>query len=215
MMQESFPTLTCLEIYPMDGEPLLVLQDSFLGGSALYLRLLHLYSIHFPTLQNLLLSARNLVNLELLTIPVSMYISPKVMSTLLPSFPRLKVFYLRFQPLLMDPCLVIQHPPPTHVDLPSLICFWFSGPNEYLDQLVAQINTPLLYKFEMVFHNQGDLDISQVTEFINCMEKFKMLNRAEVFFSKQIASLILSSQKETPVVNFPILTVCSRYDLSE
>jgi len=65
MMQESFPTLTCLEIYLMDSEPLLVLQDSFLGGSASYLRLLHLYSIHFPTLQNLLLSARNLVNLEL------------------------------------------------------------------------------------------------------------------------------------------------------
>ena len=180
-MQESFPALTCLEIDPMDGKPPLVLQDSFLGGSAPCLRSLRLHGARFPALQKLLLSASNLVNLELLTIPVSAYISPEAISTLLPSFPRLEVFYLGFRRLSMDPRPAIQHPPPTRVDLPSLTRFWFSGPNEYLDQLAARIKTPLLCEFEMVFHNRGDLDVSQVTEFIDRVEKFKTLDRAEVF----------------------------------
>jgi hypothetical protein len=214
-MQEPFPELTCLEIEPMDCEPPLVLQDSFLGGSAPCLRSSRLYSVRFPALQKLLLSASNLVNFELLTIPVSAYISPEAISTLLPSFPRLEVFYLGFQPLSMDPRPAIQHPPPTRVDLPSLTRFWFSGPNEYLDQLAARIKTPLLYEFEMVFHNRGDLDVSQVTEFIDRVEKFKTLDRAEVFFSKKMASLILSLQKETPAVNCPILAMRSGYDPSE
>jgi hypothetical protein len=110
-MQESFPALTCLDIELMDGEPPLVLQDLFLGGSAPCLRSLHFHGIRFPALQKLLLSANNLVNLKLLTIPVSAYISPEAMSTLLPSFPRLEVFYLGFQHPAMDPPPVIQHPP--------------------------------------------------------------------------------------------------------
>jgi hypothetical protein len=121
----------------VDGEPPLVLQDSFLGGSAPCLRSLRFHGTHFPTLQKLLLSASNLVNLELLTILVSTYISPEAISTLLPSFPRLKGFYLGFQHPAMDPCPAIQHPPPTCIDLPSLTRLWFSGHNEYLDQFVA------------------------------------------------------------------------------
>jgi hypothetical protein len=169
----------------------------------------------FPPSQKLLLSASNLVNFELLTIPVSAYISPEAISTLLPSFPRLEVFYLGFQPPAMDPRPAIQHPPPTRVDLPSLTRFWFAGPNKYLDQLVARINAPLLYKFEMVFHNQGGLDVSQITEFIGRVEKFKILDQAEVFLSNEMVNLMLSSQKETSAVNCPILSVRSGYDPSE
>ena len=55
-MQEPFSALTCLEIEPMDGEPPLVLQDSFLGGSAPCLRSLHFHGTRFPALQKLLQS---------------------------------------------------------------------------------------------------------------------------------------------------------------
>jgi hypothetical protein len=213
-MQESFPALTCLEIEPIDGEPPLVLQDSFLGGSTPCLRSLRSYSVRFPALQKLLLSASNLVNLELLTIPVSAYISPEAMSTLLPSFPRLEVFYLGFQHPAMYPRPAIQHPSPTRV-LHSLTRLWFSGHNEYLDQLVARINAPLLNKFDMMFHNQGGLDVSQLPEFIDRVEKFKMLDRAEVFLCNSMVNLMLSSQKETSAVNCLILAVRSGYDPSE
>jgi hypothetical protein len=84
-----------------------------------------------------------------------------------------------------------------------------------LDQLVARINAPLLYEFEMVFLNQGGLDVSQLIEFIGRLEKFKTLDRAEIFLSNQIVNLMLSSQKETPAVNCPILAVRSEYDPSE
>ena len=194
-MQKPFPALTCLEIEPMDSEPPLVLQDSFLGGSAPCLRSLRLHGARFPALQKLLLSASNLVNFELLTIPVSAYISPEAISTLLPSFPRLEVFYLGFQHPAMDPRPAIQHPPPTRVDLPSLTRLWFSGHNEYLDQLVAQINAPLLNKFDMMFHNQGGLDVSRLPQFHRSRGKVQNTRSSRGIFCNYMVNLCFLRKK--------------------
>ena len=65
-MQESFPALTRLQIKSPPGcdLDLLVLPDSFLGGSAPHLRFLCLACVSFPALPNLLLSASNLACLD-------------------------------------------------------------------------------------------------------------------------------------------------------
>jgi hypothetical protein len=67
----------------------------------------------------------------------------------------------------------------------------------------------------MGFLNQGGQDVSQLTKFIGRVEKFKTLDRAEVFLSNQMIKLMLSSQKETSADNCPILAVRSGYDPSE
>jgi len=74
-MEELFPALENLLLFSMG----LVLPDSFLGGSAPRLRTLYLDGVLLRTLPQLLLSAHDLVNLDLSNIPYSEYISPSVL----------------------------------------------------------------------------------------------------------------------------------------
>jgi len=43
-----------------------------------------------------------------------------------------------------------------------------------------------------MFHNQAGLNISQLPEFIDRMEKFKTLNQTEVFLCNYMVNLMLS-----------------------
>ena len=76
VMQKPFPVLKRLHLYYDDQNPP-VLPSTFLGGSAPRLESLQLRGIPFPALPRLLLSARNLVKLELYGVPYTGYISPK------------------------------------------------------------------------------------------------------------------------------------------
>ena len=104
-MQQPFPELTHLQLERQSfGEPMAVLPDSFLGGSAPRLRELRFHDIPFPGLPNLLLSATHLTDLRLEDISYSGYISPGVMATSLSTLTSLRVLRLGFQsfPTLPD-----------------------------------------------------------------------------------------------------------------
>ena len=198
MTQESFPALTHLELESKDyGESALVLQDTFLGGSAPRLRSLRLRNIRFPSIHELLLSANDLVELHLLGIPPSGYISPEAMVNCLSSLTRLEHFRLGFQ----SPASYPHHPswPPhlSRVDLPSLARLWFTGNSLYLEDFAARINTPLLYILKMVFLNHISFHIIQLTEFIDRIDRFKVLDRAEILFYDKLIHVTLSSRKES------------------
>ena len=83
-MQKPFPVLTSLWLESRE-ETVPIIPDSFLGGTAPlpFLRVFRLNRIPFPFpgLRKLLLSATNLVRLELYRVPHSGYISPEVMFT--------------------------------------------------------------------------------------------------------------------------------------
>jgi len=196
MTQESFPALTHLELESKDyGESALVLQDTFLGGSAPRLRLLRLHNIRFPSIHKLLLSASDVVDLHLLMIPHSGYISPEAMVNCLSSLTRLEDFRLGFQAPGSSPPRPTRPPPLTRVDLPSLARLWFSGNSLYLEDFAAWINAPSLYILEMVFLNCIYFDVLQLTEFIDRVDRFKVLDQAEVFFYDKLVRVTLSSQK--------------------
>jgi hypothetical protein len=93
-VQEPFPELTELRLWPDDDETMSVIPDSFLGGSAPRLRLLWLKHIPFPGLPKLLLSATYLVELYLEYIPHSGYISPEEIVTALSTLTSLKSLLL-------------------------------------------------------------------------------------------------------------------------
>ena len=79
-MQQLFPALTNLVIWLSDWEEMPpVVPESFLGGSAPRLQYLDLRRIPFPGLPNLLLSAADLVSLNIWKIPHSGYYSPEGM----------------------------------------------------------------------------------------------------------------------------------------
>jgi hypothetical protein len=211
-MQFPFPVLTSLLLESSDGmAPLL--SDSFLGGSAPRLRRLELYGIPFPTLPNLLLSATDLVQLTLWRIPHSGYISPETMAACLSALTRLKRLTLTFRsPQSRPDHDKASQPPPSlaHIVLPSLTYLRFRGVTEYLEDLVAQIDAPLLEYADITFFNQLVFDISHLPKFLCRAEKHEVLDQAEmVLYANNIGVTLFSKSSN---VELKLDISCTKLD---
>ena len=192
-MQKPFPELTRLDLQ-LSGETAPVISAnsaSFLGGSAPRLQTLILSGIPFPGLPKLLLSATQLVDLDLGRIPDFGYISPMEMVTCLSVLTKLERLLIGFE----SPCrpdIQSRHLPLSkRILLPVLTELWFKGVGEYLEDLVAQINTPLLENLWITFFNQLIFDTPQLTQFIGRTPKFKAHDEARVVFSDLDVSVTL------------------------
>ena len=73
-------------------------------------------------------------------------------------------------------------PPLTRTVLPALTRFVFEGVSEYLDDLIARIDAPLLDKFHITFFHQLIFDTPQLNQFINRTPKLKTHDEAHVLF---------------------------------
>jgi hypothetical protein len=143
-MKGQFPALIHLELgfdhYRSSGLRTPTLPDGFLGGSAPSLQSLKLDFIRFPALSKFLLSATHLVDLTLVNIPHSGFISPEAIVTCLSSLTCLERLSLEFESSLPRPDLVLRRSPtPTCTVLPALTRFRFKGVGKYLEDLVAWI----------------------------------------------------------------------------
>ena len=212
-MQVPFPELTYLYLHSYGETP--VIPNSFLGGSAPCLRYLYLSSIPFPGLPKLLLSATQLVDLLLLDIPHSGYISPKEMVASLTVLPCLEYLSLEFQSPQSRPDWESQSlPPPKRSILPALSYFRFKGVTEYLEQLVACINTPQLDRMDITFFNQIDFDFPRLAQFINITPTLWETDEAHVIFYDKLASVGLrcpTSKNRIPS-SFEIRISCKEPD---
>jgi len=179
-MQKPFPELTHLQVaaYPY-AEP--VLPDSFLGGSAPRLQNLLLERIPFPSLPKLLLSSNGLVKLSLFGIPDSGYFSPDAMATAMTVMTRLESFDLSFRSprARPDPTSRLLHPP-TRFVLPALTRLMFNGVYQYLEDLLARIDAPLIYYLDIRFFMDLDFDVPQLYRLIDHAEVFNALDQADV-----------------------------------
>ena len=183
-MQQPFPTLTCLWLQPqLQGETAPVVHASFLGGSAPRLHALRLYNISFLGLPKLLLSATHLVDLDFGRIPHSGYISPEAIVTGLSMLTRLERLVIGFDSPRSCPDRKSRRSPPIRTLLPVLVKLLFKGVSEYLEDLVARINAPLLDNLVITFFHQLIFDTPQLAQFINRTPKFTAYDEARVFFS--------------------------------
>ncbi len=192
-MQQPYPALADLKIrwWHNDGAAPIV-PESFLGGSAPRLRHLSLDYIPFPGLPKLLLSATHLVVLHLWKIPNLGYITPEAIVTGLSTSPRLEVLRLVFEYPLSRPKRESRRPPPlTRSVLPALTIFRFQGSSEYLEDLVARIDTPLLDGLEIAFFHQLIFDTPQLTQFISRTPNLKTHGEACVVFFQDYVGVIL------------------------
>ena len=186
-MQKSFPALVNLDLQHIDASALV--PASFLRGSAPQLEFLTLHGITFPGLPKLLLSATNLVRLQLHTIPQAGYISPQTMVRCLSVLTRLEYLFIGFKSHRSRPDRR-RPPPPTRTFLPVLTEFDFSGVSEYLEDLVAQIDAPLLKNLGITFFHQLIFDTPQLTQFISRTPKLKPSDdKVEVEFSSSDVSV--------------------------
>jgi len=99
--------------------------------------------------------------------------------------PRLKDLYLGFRRGTPNPGRISQ-PPITRTVLPSLSAFVFDGLFEYLEDFVAQIDTPWLKCFQIEYLNNFedvedvDFEIPQLSKFIDRSEKLSQFSCAEL-----------------------------------
>ena len=122
VMQVPFPELTDLRLSALSkGDTSPFIPDTFLGGSALRLRILSLDNIFFPKLPKLLLSATQLVEVFLnlgCFSPESIVASLSVLSSLESLKLNLRWFFSPPIPSI---------PPPKRSILPALVKFHFKG----------------------------------------------------------------------------------------
>jgi hypothetical protein len=182
-MQEPFPALTSLQLWSKDDDEAPVISDSFLGGSAPRLQYLDLNCLPYLGLPKLLMSSTHLVTLHLLDIPHSGYISPTAMLTALSALTNLETFDLRFQSPRSRPDRESRRPSPrTRSVLPTLKYFKFRGISEYLEDLVARIDAPILDCLHITFFHQLIFDTPQLTQFISRTPHFRPQDEARVTF---------------------------------
>ncbi|KAI0246847.1 CHAT domain-containing protein [Lactifluus subvellereus] len=189
--QEPFPALEQLELVTQT-ETGLTLPSNCFGGAAPLLRVLRTAKIGFPALPQLLLSAENLVSLQLEAIPSAGYISPEDLIISLPIMIRLTMFHLHFLSPTSRPISGEHQPPQRRAVLPALKYFAFHGVSEYLECLVSGIDTPLLKYIFITFFNQAIIDIPKLSHFVYRTETQSSSDEARVYYSGNDISIILT-----------------------
>jgi len=145
----------------------------------------------------LLLSANGLVTLTLLDIPDSGYISPDVMATALTVMTRLETLHLLFRSPRFRPGAASRPlPPPTRFVLPALAELVFGGVYEYLEDLLARIDAPLLDYLRVIFFMDLNFDVPQLHRLIGHAEVFKAFDHVEVLISSRSIQLRLCPKTE-------------------
>ncbi len=174
--QMPFPALTHLRLESKD-RPIPVLPDAFLGGCAPRLQKIYLDGIPFPAAPTLLLSARDLVDVDLRDITDAGYISPEAMAASLAVLPRLKYLTLGFRWGTSYPNRIRLPPITRRAVLPALTRFHFDGLREYLEDFVVQIDAPQLSRIGIGYLDE-DEDVNpqnpQLFKFIDRSEKLKL-----------------------------------------
>ena len=204
VMQESFVALTFLRLERNNYETSKVARgpDSFLGGSAPHLRNLTLDGIPIPSLglQKLLLSANDLVDLSLRNIPHPVYFSPQAIVACLSALTKLEYLELTFLSPRSRPVRENRRLPPlTRSLLPALTNMTFGGVNEYLEDIVAQVDAPLLDTLSITFFHQLAFETLQLAQFIGRAPKLEGHNDARVVFSEKtvrVAFLLPTGEEE-------------------
>jgi hypothetical protein len=185
-LEEPFPELTVLKLHSTEEatDPFFPYAGQYLGGTT-RLRSLSLTSTPIPDLPNLLLASTDLVDLRLKNIPISVFVSPDEMVTALSALTRLQVLHL-------GPELDETHPDwenrrlplPTPTVLPSLIELKYVGAIEYLEDLMARIDAPLLGRLDIVvsfyLNRVIVLNAPQILRFIGHVPKFQALGEAHI-----------------------------------
>ncbi|KAI0246674.1 hypothetical protein BJV78DRAFT_1286202 [Lactifluus subvellereus] len=96
---------------------------------------------------------------------------------------QLEVFTIGFQSPVSLPDRRSRCPPSLiRAVVPTLIRFEFEGVSQYLEDLVARIDAPILDRLGNVFFNQPVFDVLQTIQFVDCAERLSSSNLWLTFF---------------------------------
>lgn len=218
-LEKPFPELTDLDLSQRKFSYISRQLDpfKFLGGSS-HLRSLSLGAISIPQFPALLASSRDLNNLHLHDIQRYGDITPDAMATALSALTSLERLSLRFvscQSSAELDNLESRHSLPRSV-IPSLLSFDFEGVSEYLEALVARIDTPVLGRLGITIFSQPVFDTTQLLWLLSRIPKMHELDKARVkldnpevwidFSSSDSSALRLGMSYHEPEHHFPNLS---------
>jgi hypothetical protein len=184
-MNKLFPMLgdLFLSSTTMDSEEMSQVLPELL--QAPNLRHLSLHGIGLSKGLSLPSSTTALSTLSLTHIQESCYFPPGLLVTHLQVLPHLEALSIGFTTPIAFPSdegeLLSALIPP--VTLPTLKWFTFRGEDVYLDNLVAQINTPLLKQLNLTLLFDLDFTLVNLTDFIRRTERFECPD-ARLIFNK-------------------------------
>ena len=213
VMQEPFPAMTTLWLSSKDRS-VPIIPDVFLSSTAPHLQQIHLAGVSFPELPILLLSASDLVDLQLKDIPQGGYLSPEAMTTILAELSRLDTLYIWFKSPTSR--LQLKYWPSSARDvLPSLTTFNFRGSSTYLEHLLSRIDTPRLHSFKITYFNQLDFQLPQLSQFIRRTESLEIARSQHAQVRVRINNLYIELDYEEEGHSRSHLTLyvsCQRLD---
>jgi hypothetical protein len=186
-MSKLFPRLGDLSLFSTTIETNLVLPELLQAPN---LSRLSLHGIGLPKKFSLLSSTTALSTLSLTHILESCYFSPGHLVPHLQGLPHLEELSIGFAtpiPLPSNEGRLLPAPLPP-VTLPTLKRVTFKGVGIYLDNLVAQINTPVLEQLNLTLFFELAFTLMNLTEFLCRTEGFKWFV-AQVIFNKDGASI--------------------------
>ena len=196
-MQKAMPSLETLRLMVQHNAELL-LPDDFLGGSAPLLSVINLHGVAFPALPKLLLSAGNLVSLELESIPRSGYFSPEALIMGISAMTQLKALTIHFTfPISHFHASNLRTTLSGRTLLPALTNLKFCGVNEYLEAIVVRIDTPRLELIDLRFFNRLVFEIPHLSHFVRRTSQLVSPTQAKIYASGSGVSLILIHQPGT------------------
>ena len=186
-LNQHFPRLEDLSLFSTTEE---TEETSLMLPEALQapnLRRLSLQGICLPTGLSLLSSTVVLSILSLTHIRPSCYFPPGQLATQLKGLPHLEELSIGFA-VLPSSEGELSPAPISPVALPALRRLTFRGVDIYLDNLAAQINTPLLEQLALTLHFDITFTLVNLTEFIHRTVGFRWLV-ARVIFNKDGVSI--------------------------
>ena len=210
-MNNLFPTLGDLSLLSTTTETMsLALPETL---QAPELRRLSLHGIGLPNGMPLLSSAIALSTLSLTHIQAPCYFPPGYLVTHLQGLPHLEELSIGFATPIPLPSseggLLPGLIPP--VTLPALKRLTFRGVGIYLDNLVAQINTPLLLQLSLTLFFELAFALGNLTEFVHRTEGFRCLV-ARVIFDQDGASIDAVLYEQRGIVKLNLQINCEQLD---
>jgi hypothetical protein len=213
LMNELFPRLKDLCLFSTTVEEgNLTLHETLQAPG---LRRLSLHGIGLPNGLSLLSSVTALSTLSLTQIRSSCYFSPGDLVTQLQCLPYLEELSIGFAistPLPSSEGELLRAPI-LRVTLPTLRRITFRGEDVYLDNLVAQVNTPLLERLGLTFVFDIIFTLVNLTEFMHRTEGFSSgCFVSRVIFNKDGASVNAGHYEQWDVGRLSLHVNCEPLD---
>jgi len=210
-MDEYFPMLENLSLLSTTGEEAnIVLPSTFRAPN---LRHLALHGVGLPSGLSLFTSTTTLITLTLTCIPAPYYFHPGQLVTQLQGLLRLEELSIGFAVPIPLPSTEgeLLPPPMPQVTLPTLQRLMFRGVAVYLENLVAQINAPLLEQLIVTLFFEISFTLASLTQFIHTTGGLACIS-AKVLFKRECVSIFTNNGESLSSRSLTISVNCEHLD---